>query len=104
MARHHSPPLHRPEQPSIRARDRAMSRVRRLTAVIGIASTTAAVGLGLAVASGTAHSGSADTPVAASTSSSSSSSSGSTSAADPTTTTTAPAATNKGATTTSGQT
>lgn len=88
-------------QSAARARDRAMSRVRRLTAAITIAATASAVGLGLLVANDTtAHSSTATpstrtstsgasdatTPTTTAPTTSGSSSSASSSATDPTTT------------------
>ena len=104
-----------------RARDRAMSRVRRVTALIGVSAAAGALGLGLLVASDTAsHSSSAavrhisstgDQVTASTSTATSSSTTGSTTATtpatttttEPTTTTTAPTTTSAKATTTSGQ-
>jgi hypothetical protein len=93
--------IDRPSQPAAGARDRALSRVRRTTATIGVAAIASAVGLGLLAATETtAHSSATQQPSGASTSGSSAStsptttaspsgsSSSSASAADPTTTTT----------------
>lgn len=113
-------PQSRPQPSPAVVRNRAMSRVRRLTVAIGIVATTAAVGLGiLASSETTAHSapasrstGSAASTTPSSSSSSSSASSpgssatstGSSSTDDQTATTTTPASTGSGAVTTSGQT
>jgi hypothetical protein len=43
--------LHRTLQSAVRSRDRAVNRVRRLTAVIGVTAAVAASGLGILIAS-----------------------------------------------------
>jgi hypothetical protein len=92
-----SDPLHLDRQSAGLARDRARARVRRVTTVIALASTAAAGGLGMLVASDTvAHSATTPATTPATTSSGQSSTGSSTSSGSqttspsPTTTTTTP--------------